>query len=79
MSAGCRDVADSPPADAVAPSSRYGCGVPGCVACYGNGAWRRWNAKRQGVCYHCGEDFTDDPDLWEHDPDEECPWAGDAP
>ena len=68
-----------PPAGAVAPSSRYGCGAAGCVPCYGNEAWQRWNAERQGICPDCGEDFTGDPDEWGHDPDDECPWAGDAP
>ena len=44
-----RDVADSPPADAVAPSSRYGCGATACVACYGNEAWAPLERRAPGV------------------------------
>ena len=79
MSAEVRDVADSPPPDALAPTSSHGCGDDGCEPCYGNEAWQRWNAERQGICPGCGEDWTDDPDLWLHDADEECPYVGGAP
>lgn len=71
-----RDVADSPPPDALAPTSSFGCFDTACLACHGNEAWQRWNAERQGICWIC-EDEYGSPDG--HEADEECPFAGVVP
>lgn len=70
------DPDNAPPPGALAPTSSHGCGDDGCEPCYGNEAWQRWNAERQGICWTC-EAVVGGTDG--HEADEECPWAGDAP